>query len=167
MPSFVVDGDETHNREGTAMGAKENEAVVREAIEAYNVRDWEKAITCCTEDSDVVDVPTGLTYRGHAGWLEFLQNAVKAFPDSTLTLTNVVANDQFVATQCIFRGTHNGSLTMPQGELPPTGRSVEVHAAGFFPIRDGKIAEYRRYSDVLAFLSQLGIAPALEQQASG
>src|ERR1044072_3494898 len=115
------------------MSAQENEAVVRAAIEAYNRRDWDTAVNyCCTEDSKVIDVPTGMSYDGHAGWLEFLQNAVKAFPDSTLTLTNVVANDHYVATQCIFRGTHTGSLTMPQGELTPTGRQGEGYGAGVF-----------------------------------
>lgn len=99
-----------------------------------------------------MDVPTGQTYYGHAGWLQLLQSTVNTFPDSTLTLTNVVANDHYIATQCIFRGTHTGSLTMPQGELAPTGRLVKGSAAGFFLTASGKIAEYRRYSDVLAFL---------------
>jgi steroid delta-isomerase-like uncharacterized protein len=148
------------------MSAQDNEAVLRKSIQAYNDRDWDKALECCTEDSNVIDIPTGQTYRGRAGWLEFLQNAVKAFPDSTLTLTNVVANDQFVATQCIFRGTHTGSLTMPQGEMSPTGRSVEVQAAGFFPFVNGKIAEYRRYSDVMAFLSQIGVVLKPEYTAT-
>lgn len=148
------------------MTAIDNEAVVRAAIEAFNQRDWKTALDCCTEESNVVDVPTGQVYYGHAGWMQFLQAAVSAFPDSTLTLTNVVANDRFVATQCIFRGTHTGSLLMPQGDLPPTGKSVEVHAAGFFPIADGKISEYRRYSDVLAFLSQLGMVLKVEMAAA-
>ena len=148
------------------MSAQENESVVRASIEAYNRRDWAMALECCTEDSNIVDVPTGQTYYGREGWMQFLQNAVNAFPDSTLTLTNVVANDSFVATQCIFRGTHTGALTMPQGELAPTGRVVEVPAAGFFPMVNGKIAEYRRYSDVLAFLKQIGLTANVEHEAA-
>jgi steroid delta-isomerase-like uncharacterized protein len=146
--------------------AKENEDLVRESIQAYNDRDWDKLLSCCAEGSNVVDVPTGETYFGHAGWLQFLQNAVKAFPDSTLTFTNLVADDKCVAAQCIFKGTHTGSVRMPQGELPATGRFVEMPAAGFFPIVDGKIGEYRRYSDVLAFLTQIGIVLKPEREAA-
>ncbi len=144
------------------MSAKDNEAVVRAAIDAYNRRDWATALACCTEDSVVVDEPTGQTYHGHSGWLQFLQTAVSAFPDSTLTLTNVVANDRYVATQCLFQGTHTGPFPMPNGGISPTGRAVTVPAAGFFPIVGGKIAEYHRYSDVLAFLTQLGVTATLE-----
>jgi len=83
--------------------------------------------------------------------------AMQAFPDSTLEITNIIANETFVATQCDFRGTHAGTMVMPQGQIEATGKKVLVHAAGFFPIMDGKIFEYRRRSDAGSFIHQLGI----------
>lgn len=134
-----------------------NEEIVRKSIDAFNQRDWKTALECCTEDSKVIDMPTGQTYVGHDGWMTFLKNAVEAFPDAELDLTHVVAGEDYVATRCTFRGTHKGALPFPTGELKPTGTKIEVKAAGWFPMVDGKIQEYVRYSDTMGFLSQLGM----------
>lgn len=133
-----------------------NKAAVQASIDAFNERDWTKFLEVCTIDSEIIDVPSGERYRGHEGWMQFNQRAVEAFPDCTLTLTEIVADDHFVATQCIFKGTQTGTLRMTNGEIPPTNKAVEVLAAGWFPMADGKIAAYKRYSDLMAVMSQLG-----------
>ena len=63
------------------------------------------------------------------------------------------------------RGTHTGPLQTPTGELPPTGRRIEVAFAQVLQFEQGKISYARLYFDALGMLQQLGVIPAPEQAA--
>jgi predicted ester cyclase len=62
-----------------------------------------------------------------------------------------------VATEHTGRGTHTGPFPTHEGEIPPTGRSVEVRFGEFFQLRDGKICLMRAYWDSATFFRQLGV----------
>lgn len=145
------------------MSAQDNAAVVRAGTEAYNNRDWDKAIALATPDIEVVFEATGQTFYGHDGLLQFNQGWANAFPDSRLTITNALTDDKRVADEFAFEGTHTGTLVTPAGEIPPTGRSVHGVGARFFELESGKISRLHIYSDVLTLMQQLGVAPTPEQ----
>lgn len=82
-----------------------------------------------------------------------------AFPNSTRTIEDQIAEGDLVATRVTMSGTHRGEF---QG-IPPTGRQVTVTGIGIHRIADGKIAEHWPQPDLLGLMQQLGAIPAPEQ----
>jgi steroid delta-isomerase-like uncharacterized protein len=142
------------------MSAEANAATARAFNDAYNARDWEAAVALATTDVEVVNVATGERLHGAEGVRRFLQGWAGAFPDSTAETTLVVADERGAAMEFVGRGTHTGPLPAPTGDIPPTGRTVEVPFHQMLEMRDGKISRARLYFDALGMLTQLGVIPA-------
>jgi hypothetical protein len=56
-------------------------------------------------------------------------------------------------------GTQSGVLNGPMGDVPPTGRSVEVDYTHVLRYRDGKHVSFNLIFDRLKMLEQLGLVP--------
>ncbi len=63
-------------------------------------------------------------------------------------------------TEYVFSGTHTGRLASPAGEIPPTGKRLELKFADVFVIRDGLVVEHHIYYDQVAFRCGLMPVPA-------
>jgi predicted ester cyclase len=90
-----------------------------------------------------------------------------AFPDGRHTIDAAIESGDTVAIQGRWAGTHTGPFLSPQGEVPPTGRTVEVPFA-LFVSGDPAVGQARRvafYMDHLTIGVQLGLMP--EPQATG
>jgi predicted ester cyclase len=72
----------------------------------------------------------------------------------------IVEDGERAAVEGTFTGTHTGTLAAPQGEIPATGRTIELPYVDVFEARAGRIAAHRVYYDQMVMLSQLGLAPA-------
>ncbi len=83
-----------------------------------------------------------------------------AFPDLTVAIDDLIAEDDRVAVRYTMRGTHRGPFTGPVGCLPPTGRSIAVSGINIVRIADGRIAAGWAQLDTLSMLQQLGAIPA-------
>ncbi len=79
-----------------------------------------------------------------------------AFPDIRVTLEDVLAEDDRVATRGYFIGTHRGEFM----DVPATGKSVRVAYADVWRLENGKVAENWVQMDLLGLMQQLGAAPA-------
>lgn len=150
---------------GTPEGARDMspddlEAAARELNEAYNDRDWDAWIALTSPDVELVTVPTGQTFQGHAGAREFIDGWATAFPDSRIETGLVIANDAAVGMEWTGRGTHDGPLVTPAGTIPPTGQSVELAFTQFLEFEDGLIVRGRLYFDLASMLQQLGVVAA-------
>ena len=82
-----------------------------------------------------------------------------AFPDIELTVLNQWSPAPDTAIM-EFRahGTHTGAL----GDIPPTGRTIEIIVCNIVETLDGQIIREREYFDGVAILTQLGVLPAAE-----
>jgi steroid delta-isomerase-like uncharacterized protein len=138
-----------------------NAAVARAFNHAYNARDWDAAVALTTADVELVNVATGQTFTGSDGVRQFLQGWATAFPDSQVETTNVVGDEHGAAMEFVGRGAQTGPLQSPAGEIPPTGRSVDIPFCQMLAMRDGKIAQARLYFDLTTMLRQLGLMPAM------
>lgn len=141
------------------MAGHDNAATARAFNEAFNARDWETAVALTTPDAEITNVATGQTFRGPDGVRQFMQGWAGAFPDSRTETTAVVADEQGAAIEFTGRGTQTGPLAGPAGEIPATGRTVEVRFAQMMELQHGKIARARLYFDLGGMLQQLGLAP--------
>ena len=141
------------------MAGQDNEATLRRLNEAFNNRDWAAAIALTTPDVELINVATGQTFQGPDGVRQFLEGWATAFPDSKVETTVALADDAHGLLEFRGRGTHGGPLQSPAGDIPPTGRSVDIPFAQVLELQQGKIARARLYFDSMTLLQQLGVVP--------
>jgi predicted ester cyclase len=103
-----------------------------------------------------------VTSRGPDGYKQVILFFEEGFPDSGIEITNLFATEDQAVVEFIGRGTNTGPLHMPTGDVPPTGRAVEIRFCDVYCVSNGKIVSYRSYYDALGFLQQLGLIPSQE-----
>ena len=79
-----------------------------------------------------------------------------AFPDLTHTLHDVIAEGEMVAFRLTLNGTQKRPFVTPAGELPATGKSVELSVLNMMRLQDGKVAEHWIEFDSASLMQQLG-----------
>lgn len=132
-------------------------SLVREVYDAYNERQFDRAADLVTDDYAFTMVPTGQTFNGPDGMREFLQTWATGFPESSVEITNIVLGESQAAVEYTGRGVHSGPLRSPAGEIPATGKRVELQFCDVFSIRDGKLAGGRTFFDMATMMRQLGL----------
>ncbi|HEX2283182.1 MAG TPA: ester cyclase [Thermomicrobiales bacterium] len=135
----------------------DNSTLVREFYDAYNDREFDRAAALATDDYTFTMVPTGETMSGANGIRQYLEMWSTAFPDSTVEITNMVVSDDWVVVEFTGRGIHSGPLRTPTGDIPATGKQVELHFCDVVSVRDGKLAGGRTYFDMASMMRQLGL----------
>jgi steroid delta-isomerase-like uncharacterized protein len=93
--------------------------------------------------------------RGKGGFREFISAYLAGFPDGAITVDEIIAEGNVVATRWTGRGTNTGSLM----GMPPTGRQVTVIGMTFTRIVNGKAREDWTTWDSLGLMQQLGAIP--------
>jgi steroid delta-isomerase-like uncharacterized protein len=101
--------------------------------------------------------------RGLEQAKQFIASYKTAFPDMTITIEDVIAEDDNAVTRWTIRGNHQGEA---EEFGPPTGREVEAGGITIHRIEGGKLVEDGDSYDNLSFLQQLGLVPEQEQAGS-
>jgi steroid delta-isomerase-like uncharacterized protein len=110
--------------------------------------------------SDVVtEVPGSAPMAGIDPFVAYGQGFLRAFPDGRIHRDRYVEAGDRIVVEGRFTGTNTGPLQTPAGDLPPTGRSLDLPFADAFRVVDGRITEHRIYYDTAGMLAQLGLAP--------
>ena len=104
-------------------------------------------------------MPFGYSTKMHgpAGLLQWFQGYVSNGSDAKTQHQRTIATAEGGVSEHIGRYTHTGPLVTPAGEVPPTGRRVEVRFAAVYQLKDGKIAQLRVYYDGATIMRQLGL----------
>ena len=76
-------------------------------------------------------------------------------PDLRVTIDDMIAEGDKVATRYTVEGTHEGELF----GVPPTGRRPSIESSTVEQVSDGKIREHWRVTDTLDMMQQLGAIP--------
>jgi steroid delta-isomerase-like uncharacterized protein len=133
--------------------------IARTVYEAFNDRDFERASALMSGDGEWVNVPTDERFEGPEGIRRDLEQWANAFPDGRVEITKVRVGDDWAVVEFTGRGTNTGPLATPAGEMPATGRRVELPFCDVLDIRDGKIFRGRSYFDMASMMRQLGLMP--------
>lgn len=154
------------------MSASENLATARKLNELFNIHSsdptWlDQAVALVTDDLTSVDVATGVTTHGKQEFKRYFQGWATAFKDGRIEITNAAATEDTSVVEFVGRGTHTGPLSGPAGDIPATGRTIDIHFCSVSRFVNGKIAESRLYYDALGLLTQLGVIPAPATAQSG
>jgi len=82
----------------------------------------------------------------------------QAFPDGNSEFWNIMTCGDHFIYEGTFRGTNTGPLATPEGDMPPTGRKVELPFAFIAQMSpEGLIEEDRTYFDSALQAQQLGL----------
>ena len=81
--------------------------------------------------------------RGRQRHKKFLARHARTFPNDNWTIEGLVADEETVACLWHVRATH-----------AETGNPIDVRAADFFRVRDGRLADLRRFLDFESFNGQ-------------
>ena len=126
---------------------------------AVNKGDVEGAAAVMTDDIDNF-FPGAGKVPGKDGFRIFTTPFFKAFPDARIRVLGQVESGDTIMTEGVYSGTHSGVLATPQGEVPPTGKTIDLHFCDVFQVRDGRAIAHRLYFDNVEFMSQLGLMPS-------
>jgi steroid delta-isomerase-like uncharacterized protein len=135
-------------------------SIARRLVETMNAQDVEAYVALHADDFELTDTATGETFHGREGARKnLLDGCLNPFPDLKLEIVNLFAGDEWVAFEGVGRGTNTGPLATPGGDIPPTGRSLDLPFCRTLRVKDGKIVARRDYYSMAAVMEQLGLMP--------
>ena len=133
--------------------------IIRKLFDGFNAKDIDAIEALVADDFELIDCASGETYHGPEGARKNAEGWLKPFSDVRVELLNVVASGDWAVAEAVGRGTHSGPLQTPMGEVPATGKKMELHFCSVIKVRDGKIVEERDYYDAMTIANQLGLVP--------
>jgi steroid delta-isomerase-like uncharacterized protein len=136
---------------------EENVALVKKVYDLWNDRNLDGALDLATDDIEIRLVALDQTLIGRDGFRRFMERFATASSDMKKAITNQVASEDQVVSEFRLRGTHDGPLRTPHGEIPPTGHAVDLPVVEVIGIRDGRVAFIKNYSDTATLMRQLGV----------
>lgn len=139
------------------MSTESNKAAVRRFNDAFNAGNLDEALAVFASNAVVHNsgAPGPLTAEG---FKQFGGVFLTAFPGGTLTIDDLIVEEDKVVSRVTYRGTHTGDLM----GIPATGKPVTVSAIIIDKFAAGKIVESWRLFDQMAMMQQLGVIPAQE-----
>ena len=141
------------------MSSEENEAIVREAVEAFNRNDLDAVDRLFAADYVDHDPSRAGLPPGPQGVKQAWSTFRAAFPDLRATIDDTIAEGDRVAVRGEIHGTHRGESM----GIPPTGNKVTVELIDINRIENGELVERWGEANMLGMMRQLGIVPAPEQ----
>jgi len=127
--------------------------------DTFNAHDVE-GFAAVLADDVVFRAPGGMRGQGKPACVEFYGGWLSAFPDGHVEVHDVHFIDDVAVEEGTFSGTHNGILHTPTGDIPPTGRPVNLDYIQVLHFRDGTHVSFNLMFDRLLMLEQLDLIPA-------
>ena len=139
------------------MSTVDNKATLRrffESIDRQDIAALDRTVSANYVDHNPLPMP-GLV-PGLEGLKQAFGAFAAAFPDSTHTIEDLIAEDDKIVVRVVGRGTHRGEFM----GVAPSGRQVTMEGIAIYRFENGKIAEKWGQQDRLSVMRQLGIIPS-------
>ncbi len=129
----------------------------QKGVDAFNAHDAEGVAEIYAEDAVLHDPQLPEPIEGREAIRETYAQMLRTFPDARVTMRNVHAEGGLIMYEFEFSGTNDGPIATPEGDVPATGRRVEMPMAVFSDVDDdGRFRDTRRYYDTAEMMRQLG-----------
>ena len=135
------------------MSAKGNKEAVRRTVEEAINKGELDVIDEVMDAGYVYHVPDNEVV-GPDGFKLYVSMMRAALPDLQMTIEDMVAEGDTVASRFTINGTHHGHFM----GIAPTGKKVEISEAVFIRFKNGKEVEAWPYTDTLSIYQQLGVS---------
>jgi steroid delta-isomerase-like uncharacterized protein len=140
------------------MSIQESESVACAFFDAVDRRDVDRAGSFLDQNAEW-SFAGSISMRGAEAVKQALLAHFATFPDHQEELTNLIATEEWVAVEYVGRGTQLASFDTPYGQIPPTGRRVQLPSCDVYQIKNGKIVQVHTYFDWASLFQQLGVMP--------
>ena len=138
--------------------SEENKAILSRVIaEAWNKGNMAAVNELVATNYEGHDPSWPEVIRGPEGFKQWVGAARTLFPDFQITVEDLVAEGDRVASRITMRGSHQGTIP---GFSPPTGKQVTFQCVLIRRFAGGKMVEGWDLSDVMGLMRQLGAVPA-------
>jgi steroid delta-isomerase-like uncharacterized protein len=138
--------------------AADTASVARSLYTIFNDKAFEQLRNIVADTCEWRNMATGESFRGAEGMIAFQQGWAAAFPGSKTEILSVTADGNRAVVEFVGRGIHGGVFRTPLGDIPPTGKRIEVRFCDVIEVRDGKVTAGRTYFDAPTFAKQMGLA---------
>lgn len=145
------------------MAEKDNIELAKQQIAALNSRDLKGYLSRIDESYTGQSELSPGPIRGREGVRQYIESLLGAFPDLRLEVEQVIASGDTVVVRMHATGTHKGNLA----GIPPTNKSIVLHACNVVEVRNGKAIQGRLYADNASLFQQLGVLSLPKTAAAG
>ncbi len=132
-----------------------NKAIVRRGFEE-GVNQKKPAVYDEVIAANYVNHNLPMPVPGPDGFRQMLGQFQAGFPDMQVTIEDVLAEGDKVATRGYFTGTHLGEFN----GFPPTGSAVKVRYLDVWRIENGTAVENWVQMDLMGMMQQIGVSVA-------
>ena len=124
---------------------------------AMNAKDFDTMLSMLSPTCET-RTPQG-NFTGREEYRQWIAGLMRAVPDLTHELNGMhVESANMIGFELHAFGTMTGPLGTPEGDIPPTGRHMDVGGTDFWRFGDdGLIHSYHLSFDQADFVRQLGI----------
>jgi predicted ester cyclase len=77
-----------------------------------------------------------------------------------LEVKQLLVDGSVAAAEGTLAGTHNAVLHSPAGDIPATGKTVELRWGAIYEVRDSEMLYEHLYFDQMELMGQLGLLPS-------
>jgi steroid delta-isomerase-like uncharacterized protein len=132
---------------------EQNKALMRNYIEEA----WNKGNLDFIDKNFSSDYVSHGTFPGQPTSRDDVKSVINTIrntiPDLHITIEDMLAEGDKVASRWVTKGTHKGDLMGAK----PTGNKISVSETAVFRVKDGKVVEGWANRDDLGFLQQIGL----------
>ncbi len=127
-------------------------------LKTANSRDAAAIAKLYTEDAIYIVSGEPEPIRGRKAIEENQAALFRALPDFKVEFPLILFSGDYIIFEGVSRGTFTGPLASPEGDIPPTGRSVVLKFVFIAKVtQEGLVEEDRTYFDTADFMRQLGL----------
>lgn len=138
---------------------QENQKLAKKVYELFNSNKIEELSNLFTENAKAVHIPTNTVFNGPAGFRDASKIWKTAFSDAKCELKNQIVNDDYIVTEFNGVGVHDGVLSTPMGNVPATGKKINIPFVEILKVKNGKIESSKLYFDTATMMHQLELIP--------
>ncbi len=128
-------------------------------IAGFNERNWEKVRACGAPEIVYDESASERVARGVDEVLSMWRGWVTALPDAKATILKEYASGTTVVLELTWSGIHAGPLQVPDRQLPPSGKAINLRSCQIIETSGEKVTAIRHYFDLAALLRQIGRLP--------
>jgi steroid delta-isomerase-like uncharacterized protein len=140
------------------------EDLAKKWTDAFNKHDARAVAAHYAQDSVAYDPFYPEPLKGRAAIEKDAADFFRAFPDIHFEVINLFDKGDRAAGEVKMTGTNSGPLATPMGEVPATGKRIDLRGALVGRINaENLIVEERRYYDTGTMMKQLGLAPEVAE----
>jgi len=133
-----------------------HEDLINRILRTFETGDADAAAALYEADAVMYQYPD--VANGREAIRDSLAAWFTSFPDTQWKLKSLMSSGDTFIAEGIFKGTHTGPMQTAEGEIPPTGRAVEMPCCFIGRVSaNGLIAEDRTYFNAAIMMEQLGL----------